>query len=282
MEDQIGIQEPAQKLGDKENRTTFRSIFRDEVQGRGLVMGVKAAIDRCGGRLRVIKEGRTQEVLEDHPVILLLTHNFSYEVFAALAALPESRNWSRQDVKLLVEQAQESSWFDSYTAPLFNVDAEPKDILRFISRKINPRPKVDRGEAAYKNAASLLAASKHVAEGGMIVMCPEGTRKKDDSWQSGIASLLKMTKKKLFGSDGYVVFCDVSGINLLSFISDKASKYTNLGSPYKNVTVKYSEPISLNDINVDGKSAEEITSDIEGRFRLWKRKQKLAKKAGNN
>jgi hypothetical protein len=239
-----------------QDKVNFGKTLRQEVGRKGFAQGIITAIETHGGHLiKITEEESTQEVLDNQPVILLLTHNYSYEVLAAIGGLPESKSETKfRNVKLIAEAASEESWLDEHTIP--------------VSRAVQPKERIDKAKATHLNFSSLMKAASLVSEGGMVVMCPEGTRSKEDHWQNGVAALIKATKHKLSkeNTNGFIVMCDVRGIDLSSYIADKASKYIPSLTPYKNVTVRYSQPIPLSDIEVENKSAEDITSSIESRY----------------
>jgi len=205
---------------------------------------------------------------------MLLTHNYSYEVLAATGELPEDgANNFRNDVKFISEAASEASWLDDYTFPLYNVDDDRLTPLKRVSRIVRPKKKiVDKETSRLLNRESLHKAARYVAQGGFVLMCPEGTRDKRDSFRTGIALMLKYIEE-LADKDRevYIIMSSVEGINVACYIKDKVMRFLpqDLRSPYRKASVRYSKPIPLSSLNIRGKERSEITIQIEKLYREW-------------
>ena len=277
--DEVAEVESTQKiqpdLGNKitAEENNYRQNLRDNVKEYGFALGVAKAIDSSGGKLIKVKGSeQTQEVLNKEPVLLLVPHNYGYEVFSAIGGLPEnSKAENFRMVKLLSEAAEETSWLKNHVIPLYNVSLEkPKRFLTKINRWIQPPKEIDKVQATQLNARSLRSAGEIVANGGLVTVCPEGTRSKNEKWQNGVAAVVKVAKNQLAfkNKEGYIVMCDVGGVSLKNYLIDRASNYLTKLSPYKNIKVKYSEPIPMSEINTD-LPGDEIVNQLENRYKNW-------------
>jgi hypothetical protein len=259
-------------------KPSFLKTLKKQIDMNGFASGIRSAIEIHGGRLtKIVNSEYTQDVIDNEPTMLLVTHNFSYEVIAAIGGLPDSNKVGRfRDVKLISEAPSETSWFDSYTIPLYNVDEGRRKLTQQISRMVNPKKELLKKEATFANFHSLMKASEFVADGGLVVMCPEGTRNKEDRWQKGVAALVKVTQRYLDqkNKNGYIIMCDVQGISLLDYIADKASNILPVRSPYKDVVLNYSQPIPITEIQTEGKSGEDISLQLENLYKHWIKENK--------
>jgi len=255
-------------------RITFRDALRRNIPEKGIACGTRDAIQQAGGVIRRVVDANTQAVLNDGPTILLVTHKYAYDMLAAVAGLPEPRSQGVfRDVKLIAEAAPPGTWLENYVLPLYNVTAEE----RSLSQKLNglrgkrQRLRLETGEATSRNFLTMTTAANHVVNDGIVVLCPEGIGKKDGPWQKGAGGLIKLTKDRLATSSkkGFVVMCDVQGINVIDFLSDKLSRKAPALHPFRNVNIRYSEPILLSDIPSEGWNIMGITRDIENRYREW-------------
>jgi hypothetical protein len=248
------------------NKPDFLVTLREQTTSRGLALGIRMALSIHSDHLtRSVEGAATQDVLNNKPVILLVPHNYSNEVLAAIAGIPSSEETSRfRDVKLLSEASPNKSWFDQYTLPLFNVDRRDMPFVKHLSRAIHPKIPIPTEEATFANFKSLRQAAEIVAGNGLVVLCPEGTKNKDGHWEPGVSALVKLAQRYLSkngNGEGYIVMCDVQGIGLVNHLT---------GNAFKKVSVRYSEPIPLSDIKTDDEiSGEEIALGLEKRYRSW-------------
>jgi len=256
----------------RKEKPKFRKTLRNEVSGLGFAEGIASAIKIHGGQIERILNDTTQDTINHKPVILLVTHNYQAEVWAALGGLPDPKLGKNfREVRQIAQAAPEGSWLNQHTFPLYNVDEKSKKLRQKVSRAIQPRETIENTQATIKNFQSLMQAAKYVANDGLVIMCPEGTRDKNDKWQTGVAALIKAAKSKLGDKDGYIIMADVSGIDLRNWIKDKASKYIPSLSPFSKTKVRYSDPIPLSEIDTSqGVDGVTITQQVENKYRDWK------------
>lgn len=243
------------------------------VQKYGLALGLRKTVDMPGtGFSRVVEDPSTQNILDQGPVLLVLTHNYGLEAKAAIAGLPESPSQDYfRDVTILSQPIPKDDPMRESALFLYNTQTEPPTrLLPKIRRFFKPPRKIDQGKVASLNAIALRTAGEKIGSGGLVVICPEGTREKYAKWHTGIGAVLKVAKRTLRakGLEGYIIFCNVASIGLTSFLTDKTPTLPHGLNPYKNVFVRYSAPIPISDIDTE-LPREDLVSQIENKYKEW-------------
>lgn len=273
MEMGASLQNTSSELQLDVPHNNYRTERRALVKRYGMPLGILKSIEAFNGKIeRVIDSPGTQEVLNKDPVLLIMTHNYGYEVVSAIGGLPENSGVKEfREVKLVSEAPLKPNWLSKYILPLYNVSKEePQGLARKINRKINPPMEIDQVKAVGLNAATLRDAGERIGKGELILICPEGTREKDGRWQNGVAAVLKIAKRTLSkeNREGYVVMTSVEGFSIKNFIIDKISNYFPKLSPFRNIKVRYSEPVPISTISTDV-SGDEIVKNLEDRYNDW-------------
>jgi len=223
---------------------------------------------RLKGNLQGIAPAETDAVFQDRPALVLVTHGYYPEVFAALGGLPKQNNSFTRNVKLIAQGSPERTWLTEHILPVWphRLESDDRTFWRNLYARLEGRRMTPKEEARRRNTETIRTASRCIADGSIVVMCPEGTRDKSALWQSGAGRIVKETKVLLREKEGYVIFCSVAGASFTTWVGDKL-----LGiSPYRHITARYSEPIPLSALDKNGLlSNRELSRYIEAEYRKW-------------
>ncbi len=200
----------------------------------------------------------TEKMLKTAPLIIVTEH----PPIPVMVSLPK-----RSDIFLITasEFMGSGTYTQKHLIPVFLEDEYEHANLQFvvkIVRFLNITPHVSKEEARTRNIQSIQIASEKVAQGGIVVITPEGIHGRGGSWYPGIARLLKEIKQK----NAYYVKAFVATNTRLGLLS-------HIPILRKMILVRYrvffSKPQKIDEITSEDIDPYILTQSLEHEYKKW-------------
>lgn len=202
------------------------------------------------------RSGKTDNVLNNHPLVITANHPFDFDMGPLIAALP-----ARDDISIII--ASEFMGIGPNTDKHF--------IPVFINRYLNKfhiykifhiGPVLVNEQEHKRNIESIQNAALRVKNGGIVIIFPCGVRKSEINWFPGIGYLLKDIGKttKAYYLKAYIK--GTSNLDLLRLIP-------GIRRLLPSLKVSFSESEEISSILEKSDNPENITKDLQKNYIEW-------------
>lgn len=236
--------------------------FDADVGAHGLPKATRELFWQIKSKLEII--GKTKEiekVLKSKPVLLVVNHEHEAEVIALCASLPD-----RQSI-YLVGQASLKVIGPNFSQHLIPVYVKPssfdKDEMKLTTRVgkvLNLITNIPEN-AQELNRKSIEKAGQVISNGGLVVMFPQGARKKS-IWYPGVGHLAVSLSKN---SDAYLVKAHVKGTSDLDFMR----LIPGLKKVMSPLRVTFAKPRRIADYLTEDIDPKSLAKQFQDEYNAW-------------
>ena len=127
-------------------------------------------------------------------------------------------------------------------------------------------PKLEDDKAHKANIKSISIAAKKVSSGDLVIILPEGSKRKE-GWYTGVGHMIdQINLKEIKNKEAYVVMAYVAGTSLFDFLRF----IPGISKLMPKFKVSFSKPIAVSEIQNRISNPKKITKMLEQRYRNWK------------
>jgi hypothetical protein len=253
-----------------DSKANLEELFATVTSKDGILLGAAKFVELIGGRISTVLPQETIQSIQKDPCIIVATHESALDILALFATLGQS-DIQRDDLKLVAgAKALETPGISNYVLPLYNYEpVKPERVMVAIRYLFSPPVYIDDDKAKRLNASTLICAAKHVREGGVLTVCPDGAgTRRYTQWQEGIGSLLHLIERKSPDVDPNIIFADIENIGLLDRFGLTVS-HKHFPPFTHGAKVHFSQPLPLSTLEGKTKDREMLTRDIQSLYRQW-------------
>lgn len=206
---------------------------------------------------------KTHDVLQKDGAIVIFNHPYELETIVTVAALPK-----RNDIHIIITKhsLDVCERLNKHLLPI-DIDhhAEKEKARKLGGMLVNwlhLRPKTIESEARLFNRNTIAKAARIVKGGGIVAMCPQGPRSDQKPWFDGIGHLLHQVGVQKNCS---IIFAFITGTSNLDYFR----LIPRLGSILPNITLTFSQPMTIKRVLNHDKSPKQIRAYLEKTYKHW-------------